>query len=63
MPGGLLCARDMRMLPKVFFPSKLLKGFCTNTHTHTHTCTYKANDSDAGGMLETTVEKLFQSGF
>ena len=61
MPGNLLCARDMRMVTKVLFPSKLLKGFCNNTHTHT--CTYKANDSDAGGMLETTVEKLFQSGF
>ena len=57
MPGSLLCARNMMMVTKVLFPSKLLKGVCTNTHTHAHTHTrrYKANNSDAGGMLETTV--------
>ena len=37
MPGSLLCARNMMMVTKVLFPSKLLMGVCTNTHTHTYT--------------------------
>ena len=54
MPGSLLCARDMRMVTKVLFPSKLLKEVCTHTHTHTHADTRQiiVMHSD---ILETTV--------
>ena len=60
MPGSLLCARDMKMVTKVLFPSKLLKGVCTHTHTHTNTHTHTHADTRQiivmhGDILETTV--------
>ena len=60
MPGSLLCARDMRMVTKDIFPSKLLKGVCTHAHTHTHT---GADTREIivmpGGILETLCRKDF----
>ena len=66
MPGSLLCARNMMMWLKSFFHLTLEGSLHTptptptptHTHTHTpHTCRYKANNSDAGGMLEQLCRK------